>query len=111
MILYQAFCSCIRVAVCLPMFFPNKTNLNTLYGAAPRYLRDCCTSTHSSASGLRLRSLERTDLHVWRMKTHFGDRAFTVAGVLEDGTVSRLLPVSLTQWAHLKPSLKLVCLL
>src|SRR6218665_726750 len=29
-ILYQAFCSYIRVAVCLPMFFfHNKTNINT----------------------------------------------------------------------------------
>src|SRR6218665_1590097 len=27
-ILYLAFCSCIRVAACLPMFFPNKTNIN-----------------------------------------------------------------------------------
>src|SRR6218665_1917453 len=31
----------------------------SLHGAAPEYLRDCCTATHSSASGLRLRSLER----------------------------------------------------
>src|SRR6218665_3971527 len=29
-ILYLASCSCIRVAVCLPMFFPNKTNINTV---------------------------------------------------------------------------------
>ena len=28
-ILYYAFCSCTRVAVCLPMFFPNKTNRPT----------------------------------------------------------------------------------
>src|SRR6218665_1224850 len=28
-ILYYVFCPCIRVAVCLPMFFPNKTNINT----------------------------------------------------------------------------------
>src|SRR6218665_1016444 len=34
----------------------------SLHGAAPEYLRDCCAATHSSASGLRLRSLERTDL-------------------------------------------------
>src|SRR6218665_2567976 len=27
--LVLSFCSCIRVAVCLPMFFPNKTNINT----------------------------------------------------------------------------------
>src|SRR6218665_1684256 len=51
-----------------------------LHGAAPEYLRDCCNGTHSSASGLRLRSLERTDLRVRRMKTHFGDRAFSAAG-------------------------------
>src|SRR6218665_846594 len=39
-----------------------------------------CTGTHSSASGLRLQSLERTDLRVRRMRTHFGDRAFSAAG-------------------------------
>ena len=50
------------------------------HGAAPEYLCDCCTGTDSSASGLRLRSLERTDLRVRRMKTHFGDRAFSAAG-------------------------------
>src|SRR6218665_3351444 len=52
----------------------------SLHGAAPEYLRDCCTAIHSSASGLRLRSLERTDLRVRRMRTHFGDRAFSAAG-------------------------------
>src|SRR6218665_1355334 len=52
----------------------------SLHGAAPEYLRDCCTATHSSVSGLRLRSLERADLRVWRMKTHFGDCAFSAAG-------------------------------
>src|SRR6218665_1929115 len=51
-----------------------------LHGAAPEYLRDCCNGTHSSASGLRLRSLERTDLRMRRMKTHFGDRTFSAAG-------------------------------
>src|SRR6218665_3920482 len=40
----------------------------SLHGAAPEYLRDCCTATHSSASGLRLRSLEWTDLRVRRMR-------------------------------------------
>src|SRR6218665_2408131 len=54
--------------------------LLSLHGAAPEYLRDCCAGTDSSASGLRLRSLERTDLRVRRMKTHFGDRAFSAAG-------------------------------
>src|SRR6218665_1388200 len=39
----------------------------SLHGAAPEYLRDCCTATHSSAFGLQLRSLERTDLSVRRM--------------------------------------------
>jgi len=34
----------------------------------------------SSASGLRLEALERTYLRVQRMKTHFGDRAFSAAG-------------------------------
>jgi len=29
LILYSSFCSCIGVAVCLPMFFPNKTNINS----------------------------------------------------------------------------------
>src|SRR6218665_4210744 len=52
----------------------------SLHGAALEYLRDCCAGTHSSASGLRLRSLERTGLRVRRMKTHFGDRAFSAAG-------------------------------
>src|SRR6218665_582104 len=58
------------------------TSTNCGFGAAPEYLRDYCTATHSSASGLRLRSLERTDLHVRvrRMRTHFGDRAFSAAG-------------------------------
>src|SRR6218665_3182549 len=36
----------------------------SLHGAAPEYLRDCCIGTHSSTSGLRLRSLEMTDLRV-----------------------------------------------
>ena len=26
-ILHEVFCSCIQVAVCLPIFFPNKTNI------------------------------------------------------------------------------------
>src|SRR6218665_405151 len=52
----------------------------SLHGAAPVYLRDYCIGTRSSASGLRLRSLERTDLQVRRMRTHFGDRAFSAAG-------------------------------
>src|SRR6218665_1520544 len=33
----------------------------SLHGAAPEYLCDCCIGTHSSASGLRLRSLEKID--------------------------------------------------
>src|SRR6218665_192986 len=52
----------------------------SLHGAAPEYLRDCCIGTHSSASGLRLRSLERTDPQVRWMRTHFGDCAFSAAG-------------------------------
>src|SRR6218665_504039 len=63
----------IEYKLCLLVF-------QSLHGAAPEYLRDCCTATHSSASGLRLRSLERTDLRVRRMRTHFGDRAFSAAG-------------------------------
>ena len=62
----------IEYKLCL-LVFPS------LLGTAPEYLRDCCTGTQSSASGLRLRSLERTD-RVRRMKTHFGDRAFSAAG-------------------------------
>jgi len=62
----------IKYKLCLLVFL-------SLHGAAPEYLRDCCTGTHSSASGLRLRLLERTDLRVRRMKTHFRDRAFSAA--------------------------------
>src|SRR6218665_1913566 len=65
----------IEYKLCLLVF-------QSLHGAAPEYLRDCCTATHSSASGLRLRSLGRTDLSVRRMRTHFGDRAFSAAGPL-----------------------------
>src|SRR6218665_2458831 len=63
----------IEYKLCLLVF-------QSLHRAASEYLRDCCTATHSSASGLRLRSLERTDLRVRRMRTHFGDRAFWAAG-------------------------------
>src|SRR6218665_1577158 len=63
----------IEYKLCLLVFL-------SLHGAAPEYLRDCCIWTHSSASGLRLRSLEKTDLRVRRMRTHFGDRAFSAAG-------------------------------
>src|SRR6218665_2127449 len=63
----------IEYKLCLLVF-------QSLHGAAPEYLRDCCTATHSSESGLRLRSLERTDLRVRRMRTPFGDRAFSAAG-------------------------------
>src|SRR6218665_3923030 len=52
----------------------------SLHVAAPKYLRGCCIGTHSSASELRLGSLEKTDLRVRRMRTHFGDRAFSAAG-------------------------------
>src|SRR6218665_3947725 len=52
----------------------------SLNGAAPGYLRDYCKETHSSASGLRLRSTDKCDLLVRRMKTRFGDRAFSAAG-------------------------------
>src|SRR6218665_518085 len=66
----------IEYKLCLVLVFLS------LHGAAPEYMRDCCIGTHSSASGLRLRSLERTDLRVGMMRTHFGDRAFSVAGPL-----------------------------
>src|SRR6218665_2207029 len=52
----------------------------SLHGAAPGYLHEYCKETHSSASGLRLRSTDKCDLHVRRMKTRFGDRAFSAAG-------------------------------
>src|SRR6218665_1278741 len=44
----------------------------------PGYLRDY--KTYSSASGLRLRSTDKHDLRVRRMKTWFGDCAFAAAG-------------------------------
>src|SRR6218665_260573 len=50
------------------------------HGAAPGVLRDYCKETYSSASGLRLRSTDKCDLLVRRMKTRFGDRAFSAAG-------------------------------
>src|SRR6218665_2763023 len=49
---------------------------NLLLGLRARYRKE----THSSASGLRLRSTEKCDLQVRRMKTRFGDRAFSAAG-------------------------------
>src|SRR6218665_4017038 len=51
----------------------------SLHGAAPGYLRDYCKETHLSALGLRLRSTDKCDLFVRRMKTRFGDRAFSAA--------------------------------
>src|SRR6218665_3556208 len=33
----------------------------SLHGAAPGYLRDYCKETHSSSSGLRLRSMDKCD--------------------------------------------------
>jgi len=63
----------IEFKLCLLVF-------KSLHGAAPEYLRDYCTGTHSSASGLRLRSLAKIDLRVRRMRTRFGDRAFSAAG-------------------------------
>src|SRR6218665_364071 len=63
----------IEYKLCLLVFL-------SLHKAAPEYLCDCCIGTHSSASGLRLRSLEKTDLRVRRMRMHFGDRAFSAAG-------------------------------
>src|SRR6218665_930811 len=51
----------------------------SLHGAASGYLRDYCKETHSSASSLRLRSTDKYDLPVRRMKTRLGDRAFSTA--------------------------------
>src|SRR6218665_1296785 len=39
-----------------------------------------CKETNSSASGLQLRSTDKYDLLVRRMKTRIGDRAFSAAG-------------------------------
>src|SRR6218665_2847666 len=78
----------IEYKLCLLVFL-------SLHKAALEYLRDCCIGTHSSASGLRLRSLEKTDLRVRRMRTIFGDRGFSAVG-------PRLSPFCLlTQWTHL----------
>ena len=63
----------IEYKLCLLVF-------KSLHGAAPDYLSAYCTGTHSSASGLTLRSLTKTDLRVRRMRTNFGDRAFSAAG-------------------------------
>src|SRR6218665_3567820 len=51
-----------------------------LNGAVPGYLQDYCIETHSSASGLRLQSTDKHDLCARRMKTRFGDHAFSAAG-------------------------------
>src|SRR6218665_1578109 len=51
-----------------------------VYKSLHGYMRDYCKETHSSASGLRLRSTDKCDLLVRRMKTRFGDRAFSAAG-------------------------------
>ena len=47
----------IEFKLCLLVF-------KSLHMAKPEHLRDNCTETHSSASGLRLRSLKKTDLRV-----------------------------------------------
>src|SRR6218665_291226 len=62
------------------LFFICLLVYKSLHGAAPGYLREYCKETHSSASGLRLRSTGKCDLQVRRMKTRFGDRAFSAAG-------------------------------
>ena len=56
------------------LFFNHFTELCPSTG-----LRDCCSRSHSSASGLRLRLLARTDLRVRRMRTRFGNHAFSAA--------------------------------
>src|SRR6218665_42004 len=92
---------CIEYKLCLLVF-------QSLHGAAPEYLRDCCTASHSSAPGLRLRSLERTDLCVRRMKTHFGDHAFSAAGPQCWNSLPPLIPFSYSVdsfKAHLKSHL------
>jgi Reverse transcriptase (RNA-dependent DNA polymerase) len=63
----------IEYKLCLLVF-------KSLRGMAPDYLHEYCAMTHSSASGLQLRSLAKTDLRVRMMKTCFGDRAFSAAG-------------------------------
>ena len=84
----------IEIKICLLVY-------KSLHGTSPGYLRDYnCKETHSSASGLRLRSTDKCDLLVRRMKTRFGDRAFSAAGP-KAGTVFLLLymraPIQLTR--------------
>src|SRR6218665_2275313 len=92
----------IEYKLCLLVFL-------SLHGAAPENMCDCCIGTHSSASGLRLRSLEKTDLRVRRMRTVRKKIVLSLPPVLDAETVSLLLFVLLTQWTHLKCSLKLTC--
>ena len=64
---------CSEFKICLLVY-------KSLRGAAPGYLREYCRETYSSALGLRLWSTDKCDLLVRRMKTRFGDRAFSAAG-------------------------------
>ena len=92
----------IEYKLCLLVFPP------TTWSCSRVYLRDCCVGTHSSESGLRLRSLMKTDLRVRRMRTHFGDRAFSAAGPRCWNSLPPAIRLADSR-THLKCSLKLTC--
>ena len=52
----------------------------SLHGAVPDYLKSYCVGVSTSRAGARLWSEEKGDLKVWKSKTYFGDRTFSVAG-------------------------------
>ena len=71
--------------------------VQSLHGAAPEKLCDCCTRTHFLTSGLQ--PLERTGLHVQLMRTYLAI-VLSQLLVLDAGTVFLLLFVWLTQWTR-----------
>src|SRR6218665_104422 len=57
-----------------------ESSLRSAYWSTSRFMGPhlgICKETHSSASGLRLRTTDKCDLLVRRMETRFGDRAFS----------------------------------
>src|SRR6218665_2493250 len=52
----------------------------SLHGAAPDYLKSYYVWVSTWRAGARLRSEEKGDLKVRKLKTCFGDREFSVAG-------------------------------
>src|SRR6218665_3028170 len=86
--------------------FHSASSTNSVYSSFYHFtelLQSTCAITNSSTSRLWLRSLERTDLCVMRMRTHFGGRVFSAAGPQNAGQSPSLLFVLLSQWTHLKP--------